>query len=48
MKAGAANEDRDIIVTGSRLAEQEDLGDLKLYRVPTAPRSQAVSRNRFA
>ncbi len=34
MKAGAANEDRDIIVTGSRLAEQEDLGDLKLYRVP--------------
>jgi len=34
MKAGAANEARDIIVTGSRLAEQEDLGDLKLYRVP--------------
>ena len=34
MKAGAANDARDIIVTGSRLAEQEDLGDLKLYRVP--------------
>ena len=34
MKAAAANDARDIIVTGSRLAEQEDLGDLKLYRVP--------------
>ena len=36
MKAGAAEDGRGdpVIVTGSRLAEQEELGDLKLYRVP--------------
>ncbi len=33
MKAGAANEARDIIITANK-TEQEDLGDLKLYRVP--------------
>lgn len=26
--------DRDVIVTGSMMAEQENLGDLKLYRIP--------------
>lgn len=34
--------DKDIVVTGSRGAEQEDLGDLKLYRVPD--RSTVASR----
>lgn len=34
--------DKDIVVTGSRRAEQEDLGDLKLYRVPD--RSTVASR----
>jgi hypothetical protein len=34
--------DKDIVVTGSRRAEQEDLGDLKLYRVPD--RSTLASR----
>jgi hypothetical protein len=29
-----ASEDDSIIVTGTRIAEQEDLGDLKLYRIP--------------
>jgi hypothetical protein len=34
--------DKDIVVTGFRRAEQEDLGDLKLYRVPD--RSTVASR----
>ncbi|MEQ1783826.1 MAG: hypothetical protein ABMA14_20915 [Hyphomonadaceae bacterium] len=36
MKSAMADDGRGdpVIVTGSRLAEQEDLGDLKLYRVP--------------
>lgn len=32
--APAGEEDERIIVTGSRIVRQEDLGDLKLYRVP--------------
>lgn len=38
----AESMDKDIVVTGARRAEQEDLGDLKLYRVPD--RSTVASR----
>ncbi len=34
MEMAGAMEADSIIVTGSRMAEQEDLGDLKLYRIP--------------
>lgn len=40
--AESAMDDKDIVVTGARRAEQEDLGDLKLYRVPD--RSTVSSR----
>lgn len=40
--AMAESMDKDIVVTASRRAEQEDLGDLKLYRVPD--RSTVASR----
>lgn len=40
-KAGAA-EARDIVVTAQRVSEAEDLGDLKLYRIPD--RASVASR----
>jgi hypothetical protein len=41
-------EAEDIIVTGSRIAEQEDLGDLKLYRVPFRTTVAAMSQKQVA
>ena len=34
----------DIVVTGSRMARQEELGDLKLYRIPDATTVAAMSQ----
>lgn len=42
MAPEGAMDDRQIMVTGSKMAQQEDLGDLKLYRVPD--RSTVSSR----
>jgi hypothetical protein len=39
---------QDIVVTGSRMAVQEDLGDLKLYRVPFATTVAANAQKQVA
>ncbi len=38
----------DIVVTGTRIAEREDLGDLKLYRIPFAVTVAAQSQKQVA
>lgn len=38
----------DVVVTGSRMAVQEDLGDLKLYRVPFATTVAANAQKQVA
>lgn len=40
----AESEDANIVVTGSRMAKQEELGDLKLYRIPDATTVAAMSQ----
>lgn len=40
--------DQEIVVTGSRMAVQEDLGDLKLYRVPFATTVAANAQKQVA
>ncbi len=48
MSAEAAMDASAIIVTGAKRAEQEDLGDLKLYRIPFAVTVAARSQKQVA
>lgn len=45
---GGGDEDSEIIVTGSRIAPREDIGDYKLYRVPQPTTLGAQSRKQIA
>lgn len=42
--AAVAEDMEGIVVTGSRMAKQEELGDLKLYRIPDATTVAAMSQ----
>jgi hypothetical protein len=45
---GGGDEDSEIVVTGSRIAPREDIGDYKLYRVPQPTTLGAQSRKQIA
>jgi len=45
---GGDDEGSDIVVTGSRIAPREDIGDYKLYRVPQPTTLGAQSRKQIA
>jgi hypothetical protein len=46
--SAVSSEDMDIVVTGSKMAQQEDLGDLKLYRIPFPVTVAAQSQKQVA
>lgn len=45
---GGGDEESEIVVTGSRIAPREDIGDYKLYRVPQPTTLGAQSRKQIA
>ena len=45
MRAGSLQE---VVVTGAKKVQQEQLGDLKLYRVPERTRWPAANPNKCA